>query len=1133
MKEENKVDKTLAGLKDFQRSTVDYVFDQLYFRDRNKILIADEVGLGKTIVAKGIIAKAYRHFVETKGRPSFRVVYVCSNQALAKQNLTKLNFTEDENAIDFSQEDDRITSLAYVRPKSEGQSFSIKAFTPATSFDDRTHAGKADERRLLYRLLYQYDILAPHKNSLKWILKGNRRIKDETWENLIRWAEEYDLGKNNWLSPIRREMGPLFRKSLKEMVSPKDMPRCFEALGTQRPMKIWDLLKQLCALGIRKNNYHQHHFQKELISRLRFELSQSCIKFLNADIFILDEFQRYKQLIEMSNDEEPEGSANTAAQLARDIFKMHDAKVIMLSATPFKPYTNDFDEQSGEVHYKEFSGVLKFLMDDLPEEAWNEYYKNRDAFFSLLRHPDQIQKDTGTALSLKNNLESLYRKGMVRTERNLAASSGDYLVTSTTSPLQVVAEDIEDFVALDRITHHLNTHYEAGLIIPLEYVKSSPYALSFLDSYAHKKKLEEVAQHDMALVKLLRTSKYAWINTEAINEYKSLVPPGGKSIPNARFRLLLEETVSKGYWKLLWIPPCIPYYPLTGAFTDTEGFSKTLLFSSWKMVPRMIAALLSYEVERLTIGNPVFSNPDDTEAEKHYYFKKKRSPRPIFTFKLDYRTGEPGQMNNFMLTYPCQFLASLYDPADNLHEKKSQDQILETLASRIKTTLSQLDLNQYARAGEDWQKWYWIAPLILDKMFSDQNLVLSFLENPYRKADDETSMDADVANDKEEKTGRSRHFELARKIFKYLGSIEAGKLDAEKLDQLSHHLVKLTLGSPTISFLRTLQRYDQYPDLVTLQSSSAVGSAFLTMLNKPESISVVRLSTVDNDYWQQCLEYLISGNIQSLLDEYVYLLRDSENLKSSHELAEYISDVLSIRTSSIEVDGLKEFLQNLTKEKPKKKSMRAHFAIDFGSQKLNTAKASGRQINTRQAFNSPFRPFVLASTSIGQEGLDFHFFCKQIFHWNLPSNPIDFEQREGRINRYKGLVIRQALTKKYARSLTQTKSNEIWSALFKQAEGEKTVSSFPCDLIPFWHTAPVDGISIQRFVPLYPFSRDHQRYADLIRVLTYYRLTFGQPRQDELIDALHMLGMDDQLKAELHRFMIDLAPISFTRHGKK
>ncbi|MEA3275971.1 MAG: helicase-related protein [Pseudomonadota bacterium] len=64
------------------------------------------------------------------------------------------------------------------------------------------------------------------------------------------------------------------------------------------------------------------------------------------------------------------------------------------------------------------------------------------------------------------------------------------------------------------------------------------------------------------------------------------------------------------------------------------------------------------------------------------------------------------------------------------------------------------------------------------------------------------------------------------------------------------------------------------------------------------------------------------------------------------------------------------------------------------------------QDSVRAAFNSPFRPFVLTSTSIGQEGLDFHPWCHRLVHWNLPGNPVDLEQREGRIHRYKGHAAR-------------------------------------------------------------------------------------------------------------------------------
>ena len=46
----------LSGLKDFQLATVNRVYD-LFRQGFHRVLVADEAGLGKTLVAKGVIAK--------------------------------------------------------------------------------------------------------------------------------------------------------------------------------------------------------------------------------------------------------------------------------------------------------------------------------------------------------------------------------------------------------------------------------------------------------------------------------------------------------------------------------------------------------------------------------------------------------------------------------------------------------------------------------------------------------------------------------------------------------------------------------------------------------------------------------------------------------------------------------------------------------------------------------------------------------------------------------------------------------------------------------------------------------------------------------------------------------------------
>ena len=92
-----KEQQIFSGLKDFQKATVERVF--ALFTDqqspRCRVLVADEVGLGKTLVAKGIIAKTALYHQQNND-PIFKVVYVCSNQSIAGQNLAKLKINDND-----------------------------------------------------------------------------------------------------------------------------------------------------------------------------------------------------------------------------------------------------------------------------------------------------------------------------------------------------------------------------------------------------------------------------------------------------------------------------------------------------------------------------------------------------------------------------------------------------------------------------------------------------------------------------------------------------------------------------------------------------------------------------------------------------------------------------------------------------------------------------------------------------------------------------------------------------------------------------------------------------------------------------------------------------------------------------
>jgi hypothetical protein len=139
----------VAGLKDFQRHTVEYVFRRLYLDTdaTDRFLVADEVGLGKTLVARGLIAKAIEHLWDKVDR--IDIVYICSNAEIARQNIARLNIT---GAEDFSLAS-RITLLPLQLHNLRNNRINFVSFTPGTSFDLKSNLGTAEERVLLYWLL--------------------------------------------------------------------------------------------------------------------------------------------------------------------------------------------------------------------------------------------------------------------------------------------------------------------------------------------------------------------------------------------------------------------------------------------------------------------------------------------------------------------------------------------------------------------------------------------------------------------------------------------------------------------------------------------------------------------------------------------------------------------------------------------------------------------------------------------------------------------------------------------------------------------------------------------------------------------------------------------------------------------
>ena len=70
---------------------------------------------------------------------------------------------------------------------------------------------------------------------------------------------------------------------------------------------------------------------------------------------------------------------------------------------------------------------------------------------------------------------------------------------------------------------------------------------------------------------------------------------------------------------------------------------------------------------------------------------------------------------------------------------------------------------------------------------------------------------------------------------------------------------------------------------------------------------------------------------------------------------------------------------------------------------------------------------------------------------------------------------------------------------------------------------------MQRRVPLLPFSREIEQLRRLVGSLAVYRLAFGQPRQQDLVEYLRRRRAEDADGLDLEKFRISLEPPDMVR----
>jgi hypothetical protein len=109
-------------------------------------------------------------------------------------------------------------------------------------------------------------------------------------------------------------------------------------------------------------------------------------------------------------------------------------------------------------------------------------------------------------------------------------------------------------------------------------------------------------------------------------------------------------------------------------------------------------------------------------------------------------------------------------------------------------------------------------------------------------------------------------------------------------------------------------------------------------------------------------------------------------------------------------DRVHAYLETLLRAKKNDPLLSGYYA---GAENRNVVQLVKGDTQNRDryfiGFNTPYRPEILVSTSVGQEGIDLHRECRHVIHHDLCWNPATIEQRTGRVDRIGSKVERERM----------------------------------------------------------------------------------------------------------------------------
>ncbi|WP_175916071.1 hypothetical protein [Burkholderia sp. BCC1638] len=1044
--------------KAFQRATIRHVVARLNDGSARRFLVADEAGLGKTTVASGVIDE-----LANKKPGRFTVFYVCSSQPIASQNADSLlSFLDAEEIHKARARVDR-PSLVPLSKLPQHKKVRLFAMTPSTVSSGGRQGlqrGHALERALGCAFLHHIRGRRNERveNHLAMsVTKFDDMVKGYHAE-LNKRVREGDVDTRRILAAFRRKL--------------------MLAVGADHT-HLWDRFDEL--LG-----------QKAVLmaSIVRNAMAAAVLGALKPDLIIFDEFQRFRDLIALGEaDSSTNFRAKDSTHLGIRVTQNHildvllareePVRLLMLSATPYEALAAGINARHRhEDGDSDFFKIIKFLF-EYDARGAARFQQVRNCFSVVEDELRRNSPNSPAADQAREKLTKLLLSVMCRTER---PGQKQQAIVLEDQPLSLA-----DLKVFDDLATPMGKRVQAWAV-PLW--ASVPAPIQTLGA-----KYECWKQ-----TKFLR-SKPVLLETQID---KGFIP---RNWPHPKLRGLLDTLPTESL-ALPWLRPSLEWWRLGGAWSSSKGRlvdkkaringkirpdeklridGKMLIFTRFAATPAAVSGLVSYEVETRMLGVGGRAGKKYEAIGKASHFKVTADAPAIFT--LFFASSVLASMNPLSRGVPGTVSAAKAAISRQLRERLRVSVVRKVKRRLMKPHVLLISLEM--REGS----WTASRDAWIKALTSGGTVMPQAAESALKEWEAKANPAFDV---------------LAESEFKLLVDLALDSPGVVVKRALGRHWTESASDMPQTR--RVVSRRNAIQALLLGGFRRYFDKPwFAAELSGASRRAKAQTNGVARDYPSALRAAVVAGNLESVLDEHFWMMA-----RSGRSWDEALKDL----TEALNVSGGRALFRERGKG-TKRFDLRCHVAMPLHPGKADSAQLPGeraaRPDQVRHAFNSPFWPHVVSTTSVGQEGLDFHHWCRTVCHWDPARGPVELEQREGRVARFAGLAIRRALAGRDERPVPPHGVSP-WVFL---SEWAKTIedANKEIQLEPWWCLDEAETVQCH-FAPA--GSREHRQRELLERARALYRLVLGAANPGPLLEELEA---DPTVTPEIARAAsLNLAP---------